>query len=254
MVRPPKANAGDVAEYARRLKRLNAAMFKSVEWYIPNIYKRQEGLIVGDASPALQVRDELDKLFRKYRKVYDGHAKSLAEWYTNRLNKSTTSSLYAALRQYVPTVNPKLTPGVRNILATSTVSNVGLIQSIPEEYFGKIQGSVMRAMQAGRDLTALRADIDAIGHSTDKRAEFIARDQANKATSAINIARQKELGITRAVWLHVRGGLKPRKSHVEANDTEFELAKGCYIEGEYIQPGEKPNCGCIAAPVIDAFK
>ncbi|MNY47535.1 Phage Mu protein F like protein [compost metagenome] len=94
----------------------------------------------------------------------------------------------------------------------------------------------------------------ALGESTDKRAEFIARDQTNKATSVINRARQRDLGITKAVWMHMRGGKHPRESHVDADGEEFDLDKGMFLDGKWIQPGEEPNCGCQAGPVIPEFQ
>ncbi|MNC69704.1 hypothetical protein D3C75_1204270 [compost metagenome] len=69
----------------------------------------------------------------------------------------------------------------------------------------------------------------------------------------INRARQQDLGITKAVWMHMRGGKHPRQSHVDADGEEFELAKGMYLDGKWIQPGEEPNCGCIAAPILPEF-
>ena len=31
---------------------------------------------------------------------------------------------------------------------------------------------------------------------------------------------------------------------------EFDIEKGCLIDGEYIQPGEEPNCGCTSEAII----
>ena len=254
VVRPPAPNAGLRANYAAKMKRLNERMSASVLWWIGSMYRARESEIVGDASPAAEAKKEIARLARQWEYEYDDEAEAIADWFVNTADRATTASLFSSLRQSVPTVKPKMTRRTRNILTAMTQENVGLIKSIPAKYFEQIQGSVMRAMTNGRDLETLKKEIMALGESTDTRAEFIARDQANKATSVINRARQQDLGITRAVWMHMRGGKHPRASHVAADGEEFELAKGMLIDGAWIQPGEEPNCGCIAAPILPGFK
>lgn len=253
VVRPPATNAGLQAKYAGKMKRLNERMTASVMWWISSTYRARESEVVGDASPATEAVKEITRLSRQWGFEYGQQASSVAEWFVSTADKTTTSSLFSSLRQVIPTVKPKMTRRTQNILTAMTKENVGLIKSIPSKYFEQIEGAVMRAMTNGRDLESLKKDILALGHSTDKRAEFIARDQASKATSVINRARQRDLGITKAVWMHMRGGKEPRASHVHADGKEFDLDKGMYLDGKWIQPGEEPNCGCQAGPVIPEF-
>lgn len=266
VVRPPVANVGLRAKYAQKLKQLNNRMLADVIDQIGALYQSHEHIItstapvpvdelrvVGDASPADEARKRLEKLFAEWASKYDSEANELADWFTKTADSTTTKTLVSNLKQYVPTVNLQMSDRTRNILAATTIENVGLIKSMPADFFYKVEGSVMRAMTNGRDLGTLKAEIKDAGIDNDKRADFIARDQANKATSVINRARQKDLGIKRATWLHMRGGKQPRESHVAADGQEFDLEEGCLIDGEYIQPGEEPNCGCVAAPIIPAF-
>ena len=83
-----------------------------------------------------------------------------------------------------------------------------------------------------------------------RRAELIARDQSNKANAVVNRARQMELGITEAIWMHSHAGKTPRPDHFKANGTVYKIAEGCKISGEYIQPGEEINCRCTSRPVL----
>ncbi|HWH86171.1 MAG TPA: phage minor head protein [Pseudomonas sp.] len=253
VVRPPAPNAGLRAKYAAKMKKLNERMTASVQWWISSTYRARESEVVGDASPAAEAMKEIARLARQWGYEYGQQAASIAKWFVSTADTTTTSSLFSSLRQAVPTVKPKMTRRTQNILTAMTTENVGLIKSIPSKYFEQIEGAVMRAMANGRDLETLKKEILALGESTDKRAEFIARDQVNKATSVINRARQRDLGITKAVWMHMRGGKHPRHSHVEADGKEFELAKGMYLDGKWIQPGEEPNCGCQAGPVLPEF-
>lgn len=253
-MRPPVPNAGLRAKYAAKIKRLNERMTASVLWWIGAVYRARESEIVGDASPAAEAQKELARLMREWGAKYNEEAETIAEWFVSTANTSTTSSLFSSVRGVVPTVKPQMTRRTQNILTAMTQENVGLIKSIPSKYFEQIQGSVMRSMSSGRDLATLKKEIVAIGESTDSRADLIARDQANKATSVINRARQKDLGITKAVWMHMRGGKHPRESHVAADSEEFDLSKGMLIDGEWIQPGEEINCGCVAAPIIPGLE
>ena len=84
-------------------------------------------------------------------------------------------------------------------------------------------------------------------------AEFIARDQANKAHAVIERAKRQELGITKAIWLHSHAGKKPRPSHLAANSKEFDVSKGMYLDGEWVQPGELINCRCCSKSIIEGI-
>jgi uncharacterized protein with gpF-like domain len=134
--------------------------------------------------------------------------------------------------------------------------NVGLIKSIASEHLTQVEGLVMRHMQTGRDLGALTSDLTERYDITKKRASFIARDQANKMTAVINRTRQNELGITQARWKHSGAGKHPRLSHLAAGRDNggkgvlYDVAKGCLIDGEYIWPGQLPNCRCTSQSVI----
>lgn len=253
VVKPPQANAGLPAKYGEKIKALNAQMFRSVDYWISAAYRKRESEIVGDASPTAELQKKLDQLFKDWSKKYDVEAKEIADWFVNTANVSTTKALMSAIKKTVPTVKMQMSRKTENILKALTAENVALITNMPPLFFSKVEGSVMRAMQEGRDLATLKSEIKAAGVACDSRADLIARDQSNKATSVINRARQADLGITKAVWLHMRGGKEPRQSHIDANEKEFELSKGLLIDGEYIQPGEEINCGCVAAPIIPAF-
>ena len=218
------------------------------------MYRSRESEVVGDISPTAEAEKTLYELLRRWGARYDDEAKSIANWFVKTADVTTTTSLFNSLKQVVPTVKPKTSRRTQNILSALTKDNVSLIKSIPTKYFEQVHGSVMRAMATGRDLESLKKDILSIGATTDKRADLIARDQANKATSVINRARQQDLGITKAVWLHMRGGKEPRQSHVAADGEEFDLSKGMFLDGKWIQPGEEINCGCIAAPIVPGFE
>jgi len=58
-------------------------------------------------------------------------------------------------------------------------------------------------------------EIERVGGVATGAPERIARDQVSKATSALNAARMKGLGIRKFEWIHSGGGKEPRKLHEE---------------------------------------
>ncbi|MDB5605134.1 MAG: phage head morphosis protein [Bradyrhizobium sp.] len=109
------------------------------------------------------------------------------------------------------------------IMAATVGQQVSLIKSIPSQYFTDVEGLVMRSVQTGRDLGQLTKDLQEQFGVTCRRAAFIARDQNNKATASMTRARQDELGITQAIWVHSGAGKHPRPTHVAMNGTKYDV-------------------------------
>jgi hypothetical protein len=88
----------------------------------------------------------------------------------------------------------------------------------------------------------------------EKRIHTIANNQLRFATTVINNEKAKDLDITHATWRHPKNfaiyKTHPRHDHVEADGTVYKISKGCMISGEYIQPGQLPNCLCYAQYVL----
>ncbi|ELV4297825.1 phage head morphogenesis protein, partial [Salmonella enterica] len=89
---------------------------------------------------------------------------------------------------------------------------------------------------------------------TRRRAALIARDQNNKATSVMQSARQRSVGITEGIWRHSRAGKTWRPSHVKANGKRFDLRKGMFLDGKWVLPGEEINCKCGWEAVISGLE
>jgi uncharacterized protein with gpF-like domain len=70
-------------------------------------------------------------------------------------------------------------------------------------------------------------------------------------------ARQEEVGITKAVWLHSHGGKTPRKTHWANNGKPYDPAKGWFDPDpkvrKYIWPGTEINCRCVSRSVVKGF-
>lgn len=245
-------NAGVEAWYRRQLDNQVREMQKSVVYWLTANYKASGAAVAMDASPAVFMRDAMRKLAKRWEKSFDDIAQKLADRFATDAMKNTDVSLGSALKDAGFTVEFKMTSQMNNALQATISENVGLIRSIPEKYFAEVEGMVMRSVARGRDLGYLTEELQKRYGITRRRAAFIALDQNNKATSVMQIARQRSLGIEEAEWAHSGAGKEPRHSHVVAGRKKqrFRLEKGCYIDGEWIFPGQKPRCKCTHRVVI----
>lgn len=252
-LRSVPANRGVEARYRRELQKLVDDMHNSFAYWLKAEYRKAPPRMLAlaeDASPARTIKRILDDLAKRWIARFEEYAPKIADAYLKSLFKASDSSFRQALKDAGFAVDFKLTPTVRDAFNASLEENVSLIKSIPSQYAQQVEGAVMRSYAAGRDLQTMTKDIQAIYPVTFARAALIARDQSNKANGVVNRARQLELGMTEAEWMHSHAGKNPRQSHVAANGKRYKIAKGCLIDGEYIQPGEKINCRCTSRPYL----
>lgn len=255
-VRAVHANRGVEAKYRKALQRLIAEMHGSVEYWLTAAYRKDPPRMAAlveqaqDASPAQRIRKVLADLARKWTQRFEDYAPKLAEAYLQGSFKASDSAFRQALKEAGWAVDFKMTPAIRDAFQASLAENVGLIKSIPEKYLQQVEGTVMRSYSAGRDLASMVKELKQLYPAASHRAELIARDQSNKANAIVNRARQMELGITEAIWMHSHAGKTPRPDHVAANGKRYKIAEGCLISGEYIQPGEEINCRCTCRAVL----
>jgi uncharacterized protein with gpF-like domain len=264
VLRPVRANAGIEVAYKKQLDRWIDAMHKSLVWWISAQYRANPPPSLAqdagfesfrDGSPANAMRRAIHRMSRRWMKAFDKGADDLAKYFVDKAAGATDVQLRDILKKAGFTVQFKTTAEVNNAMQAAIGENVGLIKSIASEHLTQVEGLTMRHMQTGRDIGALTKDLTERYDITKKRAAFIARDQANKMTAVINRTRQNELGITQARWKHSGAGKHPRISHLAAGRDNggkgmlYDVAKGL-IDGEYIWPGQLPNCRCTSQSVI----
>lgn len=252
-LKPVRPNLGVAAAYQRELDTLIAQMQKSLLYWITAAYRANTPELAQDASPAATMQQVMIKLGRRWTKAFNKASTEIAARFADKSMGGADANMKAILKRAGFTVPFKRTAAVNDAYQAVIFENVGLIKSIASDHLSEVQGLVMRSVQAGRDLGPLRDELVKRYDLTKKRAALIARDQNQKATAVMDRARMQALGITKAKWVHSGGGVHPRPSHVHADGEIFEVAKGCLIDGEYIQPGELINCRCIKRAIIPGF-
>lgn len=245
-------NLGIERWYKKELMKIVNEIRAEVNTTIMENYKYQSSLVAMDGFSDW-LGHAIDYLMDKWNTRLNSLSERVSELFVTKSVHNYDKQLKRHLRNAGFTVRLQLTPFAEEALRASIGENVGLIKSIGVQYLGKVEQAVWASVKGGFDLGTLAKELQHAHHITENRAKLIARDQGAKANAVIEMARRKELGITKAIWRHSGGGKEPRPSHVRANGTIYDIDKGCYIDGEYIQVAEKINCRCVSLAVIDGI-
>jgi len=199
-------------------------------------------------SYASQARILVDALRKRFVAAFARRARPVAERWQSQVDAASSASLHGSLREMsggISLSTRSIPKAATDMLKASIAENVALIRSIPEQYFLDVQGAVMRNIQRGDGAAGVLREIERVGGVATRRAELIARDQTSKATSALNAARMKGLGIRKFRWLHSSGGKEPRPLHVVMSGNIYSLDDPPVIDdrtGERGLPGQLINC------------
>ena len=189
------------------------------------------------------------------RRLTEREAESLAEHFAERGQRFNKEEIERQFRRVLG-VSPLIgEPYLKEVAKSFTRQNVSLIQSIPEQYFNKVEGLVRKATQEGmlnRDLAGklkarLGSEIAEVTTNVDARCRLIARDQIAKYNSRLNEVRQRNLGVDSYEWVTV-GDDRVRDSHRHKNGEVFQWSNSPADTGH---PGEDFQCRCIAKPIFN---
>lgn len=251
-----RGNAGIRAWYRRQLEKAVAEMHKSYVYWLSAEY-RDVGLAqdAADGGAATHLRESTARLGRRWQKTFDELAVSLSKRLADKVLAHSDAALSSGLKGQGFTVKFTMSAPMNDAYQAVIGEQVGLIKSIASQHLTEVEGLVMRSVARGRDLGGLTAELKKRYGITQRRAAFIALDQNNKATSTLQAARQKAIGITEGTWRHSHGGKFPRPEHVKADGKVFKLAEGMWMpgEGKHVMPGEDPGCRCGWTPVLPGF-
>ncbi len=245
-------------QYRRKLEAFIEDMHNSIIYWLAAAYKRNTPelvkLMAEDASPAVLLQAVMRRLSRRWLRNADNMAGELSRYFATAAAKRSDNALQSILRKGGFSVKFKTSRAVNDVLQATIHENVSLIKSIAQEHLSKVEQSVMRSVQVGRDLQTLSNDLHDNFGVTWRRAELIARDQNNKTTAAITKVRQLETGFNEAVWVHSGAGRHPRPSHVRAgrDRIHYNIATGWFDPAikKFIWPGTEISCRCVSRPVL----
>lgn len=263
--------AGVASRYGAELVRLSNAMTAEVQREIERLFRHDDVAAyfaafhstvdgvrwVADAiSPASQARIVTNRLREKWEQIFGAAGKPLAETMVGQANFASASAVATSLKEMSKglTLNTNMiTPQMAEVLKSTIAQNVSLIKSIPEEYFTKVQGEVLRSITDGKGLEDLQPFFQEQAGVTERRAKNIAIDQTHKAYNGLNRGRMMASGISRFEWVHSGGGLHPRPRHeaMSGKIYRFDALPVIEDDGERGIPGQAINCRCTMVPVIE---
>lgn len=248
-----RVNAGVAARYNQRLRLLIRRMHRDTMRTVKAHYRRAKPELAQDENPVTALDAALKKLRKKWRRIFVEQADALAEQFVRGCQNDSEADLRRRLKRAGFGITFKPDADLKRRMRMATDYNVGLIKSIGEQYHDGVNVLVTNAVMKGGDLGGLTKALQARYGVSERRAAFIAKDQNHKINQATERMRCSEIGLKEARWRHAGGGRHPRHDHVRANGRRYLIAEGCQISGEYIQPGELPNCHCRAEFIIPGY-
>lgn len=134
-------------------------------------------------------------------------------------------------------------------LEAATIQNANLIKSIPQRYLDDVANTVQTGMRAGVLPRAIAKELTEKFGVAERRAKFIARDQAAKVNGEITKQRQIDAGYEYLKWIDADDS-RVRHRHREIANKETPYGLGVYKwtelplsdDGTPIQPGQDYNC------------
>lgn len=256
-------NAQTAAAYRAELAKAIANMSASYEYWLRSKYRRaldtnmaagrlpdadraQDADLPGPSESAGDLFEELARLREHWEKHFHRMSAKLATQMLDVMYRDNAMSWNSKLKRAGFDIQLQLSPAQKLILKAKVPENVALIRSIQQDYHKDVEGIVSRNFLKGRDLSTMADEIKERGGVSTRRAALIARDQSNKATAQMNAARQQELGLNWATWIHSSAGKEPRHSHVRAGREQwiFDTQAGINFGDSFGQvlPGEAINC------------
>lgn len=257
ILNPVLPNAGIAIQYRKALNRLIDEMQASYEFHVAAAYRRHQPEMAQDFSPAKELQRALERLGKRWQRRFREAAPRLAKWFLQKVSTRSRSALMNVLKEGGWTVEFKMTPAMRDVVAAAVQENVSLIKSIQEQYHRQVQGLVMRSVQTGRDLEGLTKDLRQRYPITKRRAALISLDQNNKVTAVFTRVRQLEAGIGEAIWMHSHAGKEPRPTHLKNDGNRYRIQDGWFDPDPKVRrriwPGELINCRCTSRAVVKGF-
>ncbi len=241
-------------DYWQRLASITIEVYKD---NIPEIFADSKMML--DVNLTVTIKNKLSKKIIELNKLYRNLFHKLPIFYINKVNQKTKMDIKNSITESVPedlqflVVNFN-SDNQRALIAkdASIRSNVELITAIDEEMQDQVHKALLNSLMRGRDIDYMKDELSKIHGAkfSEKRIKLIARDQIDKATQVINDAVLVDLGLTQAVWKHSKISKVPRQSHLAANNTVYDIDKGCEIDGEFIHPAQLYGCNCYNAAFI----
>lgn len=133
----------------------------------------------------------------------------------------------------------------------------GLIKGLADETIKNVSTVILNGVLQGGSIANVKAELQKVFEASDRRAQFIARDQLATVNAELNRIRQQQAGVTTYIWRtmgdeRVRGNPDGKYPHAKPSHWAREGKQFRYDEppaGGH--PGQDFGCRCYAQAVIE---
>ena len=250
-----RPSAGQIERYSADITKLLRVMYREYRRELVATFDDTPPIAM-DASIANKASVALNKLKRKFAKLFRDRAPEIVDRMMNGVDKASSDNLNMSLRELSGGITLKtdaMPAPLKQIVQSAIKENVALIKSIGEKYHTQIEGAVMRSLQpGGRGLADVREFLDKYEGITDRRRDLIAMNQVRRVTTAMQVERAKSAGVKEFIWRHSKGGAHPREIHERLDGKVFTMEDLPVIDKDGTRglPGSLPNCRCFMVPQL----
>lgn len=201
--------------------------------------------------------EDLERILRNIRQQFEPAERALEVSARVAVNKTSafnkqqiTNQLRGVLGVDIFLAEPELA----DTLAAAVAENVGLIESIPEQYFDEVERIVLRGFRAGQRAETVGDEISERFGVTRKRGAFIARDQIESLNGDLTRNRQINLGIPGYIWrTALDERVRPTHADLEGEPFPWDDPPVTNSRGDRNHPGGDFNCRCVAEPDLSTL-
>lgn len=197
------------------------------------------------------MRDMRAKWYPRFKAL----GKEIGDVLAEKADARTRRQILGKLHEYGLEINPATWEPADEAIKLFKEQNEKTIKAAAMSACAKAEATLSAAFDAGRTEAEMTDRMTGVKVWCDVRAELIAKNSSNQATQLLALANAKSCGIQKGRWIHVPGHFSSRKTHIEFDRKEFDLAEGMYDEDvkKFVHPGELPYCNCQFQVIVPGF-
>lgn len=237
-------------EYQRFAKRFTKAMFESAKEELDRFHRLAVNSALktdGMSEDVLAIMQDIKKRFNG--KVTAAQIQSELKRIAQQADNFNSQQYRAVMRSALQVDIFQHEPWLNELVDMWTAENARLITSIPEQFFGEVEGIASRGLMDGTLTDDLGEQIERAYGVSERRAQLIARDQVGKLNGDLTMYRQTTTGIESYIWSTSKDQ-RVRPDHADREGREYRWDTPP-SDGH---PGKPIYCRCVALPVIDLDK
>ena len=195
------------------------------------------------------IQSIMDELAERATSFFDD-AESVSDSFFTSVDDASTTSVLTAMQGFKDKNKYAIAGGLdlSDSMKKAVQANTALIKSISSDYHDQISGVVQDAFEKGSGYKTIFDRLKGYDGVTERRANFIARDQTSKFFADLTSTRASSAGVKQFRWLHSSGSAYPREYHMNVlNGKIFSYDDLPVIDlrtGQRGLPGSIYNCGC----------